>query len=280
MVSPSNCRLPAVTLLIAFAVLWVAPFEGAARAQTLGAVEQRLNRLEQSLRKLERRDPAVPSRPEPAPPESSGGATALMELNGRLVSLERLVATLVSAREQDHRDLAMARDQLQRLKGDVETRLDGVERQVSAMAPAQSAPVAASEPVAKTPDERYAEALGFAEAGQWARAEFAFDTFIANNPAHPRLAEARFWLGRSLLAEGKAAPAAQIFLDLYGKHPTASFALDNLLALAKSLEAIGPDSAAQACDVYAVIADIHGDKLTVELRSLLLDRRLALQCPA
>ncbi len=267
--------LPAVAVLSLAAA-------STARAQTLGAVEQRIGRLEQSVRQLERRggkamaEPAVHA--AALPPENVQ-ASAVVALNERLGALERMVAGLIAGQEQDRRNLTVGLDQLQRLKGDSEARLEAMEQQVAALANAPK-PEPVTTPAARTltADDRFLEALDFASKGEWLKAEFAFDTFIANNPQHPRIIEARYWLGRSLLGEGKAAPAAQAFLELFEKHPDAPIALDNLFSLADALIALGPDSAAQACDVYGQIEGDFAAKLTAVQREQILDRRVKLNC--
>lgn len=257
----------------------------AARAQTLGAVEQRINRLEQAVRDIERQRggrTALSAAPVFAPAAAGGVPEgALVDLNGRLASLERLVATLVAGQELDRRSLSAGIEQLQRLKGDVEARLETVEQQVAAVAAApRPAPVAAPAPPprALTPDDRFIEALGFAEKAEWTKAEFAFDTFIANNPGHARIVEARYWLGRSFLGAGKPAQAAQEFLDLFEKHPDAPVALDNLFALVDALVAIGGDSVPEACTVYGQIEDSFKETLSADQRNTMLEKRLALGC--
>lgn len=271
--------------------VWAAPLAMllpvAAQAQTLGAVENRINRLEQSVEKLERKTrklrDEVPASTSPVPlaaPPASG--SLVIELNNRIEALERLVAGMVASDEQDRRAVAAGLDQLQRLKGDAELRLDGVEQQLVKLAAAAEAEKAAPPPPAPkalTADDRYLEALDFAERKEWSKAEFAFDTFIAANPGHSRLLEARYWLGRSFQGQGKTAQAAQIFLELFEKQPAAAFALDNLFALAQALVDLGPENTEQACAVYDQIEEGFKDKLGADRRNALLDQRIKLRCP-
>lgn len=267
----SRCLLATAALLLPVSML---------QAQTLGVVEQRIDRLEKSVRELQSRrggGKVVPA--EPAPVRQAPGDEAIVALGGRLASLERSVAALLATQEQDRRTLSTGIDRLERLKGDVDSRLEAVEQQVTALANApKPAPVVAQPAKADTPEDRYLEALGFADKGEWAKAEFAFDTFVTNNPNHPRIVEARYWLGRSFLGEGKAPQAAQVFLELYEKHPDAPVALDNLFALAEALVAIGPDNAAQACAVYDQIDAGFAAKLSAIQRNRLLDLRVKQNC--
>lgn len=249
-----------------------------AGAQTLGAVEQRLRQLEQAITRLEKRQSA------PGEDRASAEAAreaAILELTVKVSAMERQLAGLTAAREADHRALASMRDQAERTRSDTETRLDALEEKLAAAALApQATTPAATAPAARprNPDDDLGAALGLAEQGQWANAELALDTFIANNPAHARIVEARYWLGRSLLGEGKAALAAKLFLELYEQHPDAALMPANLLGLAEALQAMGPDSAKAACDVYAQIQADHLEKLTAGQREDVLRRRIALGC--
>lgn len=243
-----------------------------AAAQTLGAVEQRLDHLEKAVRQIERDQASRRTR-------SANADDAYLRLDRRLEILERAITGLVSTQERGQSELASAVEQLQRMKRDVEFRLDAVENR-PVPAPASQPTIVAVEPVTNMldADGRFEQAMTFAERREWSNAEFAFDTFIASYPSDERIAIARYQLGRALQAQGKNPQGAQIFLDLYQKYPDAPFALDNLFALGAALSDMGPNSAQQACDVYGEIETVHGSDLSVAQRSQLLDRRLALHC--
>ena len=265
----------------------------AVQAQSLGGIEQRLNSVEETVRQMQGRPPIVPATPPDTGRDRSMATEALVQLDRRLAALERAVSALVAAQEQDHRALSVTVAQIGTVKGDIEERLDTVERRVAALPPnAQkvSAPVpsdvsgaegiATGGPLAATPsaDARFDQAMHYANSQDWPRAELAFDSFVAAWPADPRVAEARFQLARALQGQGKHAQAAKIFLELYEQVPGAPFIVDDLFALAQALADFGPDKVTQACDVYAEIEASHGTALTLEQRSHLLDRRLALKC--
>jgi TolA-binding protein len=257
--------------------VWSLPLAGVAQAQSLSGIEQRLQRIEQTMRGLQGDRPAS-VRPAPS---SAAPVDALLQLDRRLAALERALSGLVSMQEQDHRALAASLSQMQALKGDIESRLDAMERQAAAIPVVSTVPPSAPvSPVAAPPtaDERFQQAMAYAEAQDWQKSELAFDSFAASWPSDPRVPEARFQLGRAFQGQGKHAQAAQIFLDLYQKVPHASFAMTNLFALAEALTGMGPDNSVQACDVYAEIEAVYGSILTIEQRSRLLDRRLALKC--
>lgn len=248
------------------------------QTQTLGAVEQRLDRLEKIAQQLER-----------AAEKTSQSSRSRIDLNvrmdQRLSELERAIANLVSTQERGQRDMAGMVDQLQRMKGDVERRLDSLENQSqpagpppSAKAIVESKAIEESVPVPLDADARFAQAMAYAVRQDWPQAELAFDTFVASYPSHAKLPEAGYQLGRAFQAQGKNAHAAKIFLNLYEQYPDSPFAVESLFALGSALSDMGPENAGQTCDVYGEIEAGHGSLLSIAQRSQLLDRRLALQC--
>lgn len=256
----------------------------AVQAQTLGAVEQRIGRLEKAVEKLENRKPKTQPAAEPkvAPPAPAMAAVPIvMELDGRLQSLERQVSGLVASDEQRQRAVKAGAEQFALLRTDVEQRLQSIEEQLAKLVQAQSTPAPVAPPQkVLTADDRYVEALGFIERQEWTKAEFAFDTFIAANAGHPKLPDARFWLGRAFEEQGKKAQAAQVYLELFEKYPQASFAIDNLFALARTLVELGPENHEQACAIYDQIDVNFKNKINVDQRNKILDQRLKLSCPA
>ncbi|MEO7468795.1 MAG: tetratricopeptide repeat protein [Sphingobium limneticum] len=243
-----------------------------AHAQTLGVVEQRLDRLEKVTRQLQRET-------DTSARSSNSRDEVYFQLDRRLGAVERTVASLVSAQERDHRELASTVEQFQRMKRDVEARLDSVESQAPSVPVTQTANAIPEKPRAPLDaDARFKQAMGYAVAEDWVQAEFAFDTFIASYPSDARIPEGRYQLGRAFHGQGKYAQAAQTFLDLYQNHPDAPFAVPNLFALGGALAAMGPTSSQQACDVYGEIEAAHGSDLSLDQRSRLLDRRLLLKC--
>jgi TolA-binding protein len=246
-----------------------------ARSQTLGAVEHRLDKLEKAVRRLDGHEEK--RTPGPALKPAAGEA---------LSALERAVSGLVAGQEEERHSTAALLDQVALLKGDLEARLDAAETRLAGLqsAPPSAPPQIAAEampPVLEKPisaDDRYREAMAFAKAKDWPKAEFAFDSFIASFPEDARLPQARFELGRSLDEQGKPAKAAQTFLKLYEDNPDADLAQDVLFALADALTRIGPDTRAQACNVYDEIDAVFGKQLSVVRRSALLDGRIKLNC--
>ena len=264
-------------IALSMGALFLSPVMG----QTLGAVEQRLAKIESTLEKVERRQGKVRDNASKPLEPSLPSVALLEEFTSRLAALERLVAEQVASGEQGQRTTSLGLDELARLKGDTEQRLEAIEEKLTVLAVFENAaqPIAAmAEAKLRTPDDRYLEALGFAEKKDWIKAEFAFDTFIATYPEHLRVGEARYWLGRSFQGQGKMAQAGQVFLNVFEKYPSAAFTLENLFALAQTLTDIGPENKEQSCAVYDQIETISKNQLNDSQRSILLDRRISLNC--
>lgn len=259
-------------VVVGGAMAWALLLPSVAGAQTLGAVEHRLDRLEKDVRQIEEHQADHRTR-------SSNAEDAYLQFDRRLDAIEQTIAALVAAQERDHNELASVTEQLRRMKGDVDARLDAVEnRPPTVSLPQPDNRSEESESPALDADGRFNQAMGYAAREDWTNAEFAFETFIASYPSDERTAVARYQLGRALQSQGKHPQAAQIFLTLYEQHPDAPFAVENLFALGAALSAMGPDSAQRACDVYSEIEAGHGSNLSIDQRSQLLDRRLALHC--
>ena len=82
-------------------------------------------------------------------------------------------------------------------------------------------------------------------------AETGFKTFISQNPKHPSVSKARYWLGETYYVKGRYKQAAQSFLTGYRSHPKGARAPESLLKLGMSLNKLGQKK--QACGAYAEV---------------------------
>lgn len=83
-------------------------------------------------------------------------------------------------------------------------------------------------------------------------AEAGFKTFITQNPKHPSVSKARYWLGETYYVQGRFKQAAQSFLTGYRSHPKGARAPESLLKLGMSLNKLGQKK--QACGAYAEVS--------------------------
>lgn len=101
-------------------------------------------------------------------------------------------------------------------------------------------------PSSDDPDELYRNAYEFVLSGDYPTAEAGFRDHIARFPADPKTADARYWLGESLLGQQKYRDAAETFLAASKEYPKAGKAPDMLLKLGVSLKALNQHDVACA----------------------------------
>lgn len=271
------------------ALVMAAPVSG----QTLGAVEQRLSKLEGSMKSMERK---LEKSGATSVDAGSGGAntravvSVTEELSRRLDALERQLALIVSQGEETGFVSRRSGQDIARLKADLELRLASAEEQletqsaalktlqsrraVEAAARSVPAPSAPSDPIGAD----FAAARGYADTGEWNKAEFAFSAFLAAHGSHPKAPEARYWQGRSFMAQGRAGDAAKAFLDVFQTWPKDPVVIDSLFGLEAALLKMDPPNPTQACAVLDQIEDLLAAGVAPAQVAVLRDRRIEANC--
>ena len=112
-------------------------------------------------------------------------------------------------------------------------------------------------PATDDPDELYRNAYEFILSGDYGTAEAGFRNHIDRFPDNPRAADARYWLGESLLGQKKYRDAAETFLAANKEFPSAKKAPEMLLKLGVSLA--GLDQRDVACATFAEIGKRYPD---------------------
>jgi TolA-binding protein len=107
---------------------------------------------------------------------------------------------------------------------------------------AAQAPLA--QPVADSPDARFAEAYALYDAGLFGEAARAFEAFRHDFPAHAREPDALFYGGQAELAAGHDARAAQLLATFRRRYPAHPLAPRARLALGEFYYARGEDERA------------------------------------
>jgi tol-pal system protein YbgF len=90
-------------------------------------------------------------------------------------------------------------------------------------------------PQSDDPDEVYRNAYEFILQGDYSTAEAGFRSHVDRFPADPKTADARYWLGESMLGQKKYRDAAETFLAANRDYPDSAKAPDMLLKLGVSL---------------------------------------------
>ncbi|MEM0898543.1 MAG: tol-pal system protein YbgF [Pseudomonadota bacterium] len=99
--------------------------------------------------------------------------------------------------------------------------------------------VVASVTLTGTPEDIYSEGYSHVLNGDYGQAEAVFSSFVATYPSDPLAADAKFWLGESLLAQGRFEDAAETFIDLRTEHPSAGKAPETFFKIGKIMNALG-----------------------------------------
>jgi tol-pal system protein YbgF len=102
--------------------------------------------------------------------------------------------------------------------------------------------------VPETPRDAYDLAYDHFLGGNYGRSEAGFRRFLDVYSDHQLAADAQFWVGESLYAQGEFKDAADAFLKSYTDYPDSRMAPDSLLKLALALA--GLKEADAACATY------------------------------
>ncbi len=107
-------------------------------------------------------------------------------------------------------------------------------------------------PQADNPAELYKSAYEHILSGEYPSAEASFRQHIENYPADPQTADARYWLGESLIGQDRYRDAAEVLLKAQKEYPKSKKAPDMLLKLGVSLSAL--DNKDVACATFAQVS--------------------------
>jgi TolA-binding protein len=276
-------------------------------------IEGRVGKIERELRAVQRKvfpggsgamlEPEITA--APAPDQSAGqpASAPLADLTARVDGLERELANLTGQIEQSAYKARQTEEAFAKFKSDAEFRLNALEALGKPPAGQSGAadavpPAAAStdsvdtsgtdDAVAKDADpapstgdageDAYLAAYKLWEAKRFPAAQAALKAVVAKYPKHARASYARNLLGRAYLDDGKAALAAQAFLDNYQKDPQGERAPDSLYYLGQSLTRL--KKSAEACKAYDELQDVYGSSLREPLKGRVAQGRLDAKCAA
>ena len=103
-------------------------------------------------------------------------------------------------------------------------------------------------PAAGDAAQQLSEAMRLLQLGRFPEAEAAFATFARANPQSPDTPEARYFVGRTQIAQRHFPDAADTFVKLLADHPAIGRAPDSWLMLGVALKGMG--KAPEACGVF------------------------------
>lgn len=302
-----------ITAIAIGAAMSLVPSTALADQKPVPTPEQRLDRLERQVQQMQRQlfPKGRPADTAGFPDDPAATQTSVMSLAQRLEALEKQMADLVRASEENGNRLRNVEAGLGQLKNDQDQRLAALEQRVAAVqAPSVATPDAAplspvvsgkarpvplpkatSRSVQDAPaasgsagaaaavdpgEQAYTDGFHLWESGQYDQAVSTLKAFVAAYPRHRRVSYANNLIGRALLDKGDARAAATALLANYRSNPGGERAPDSLYYLGQALMKLGQPG--QACKAYAELDAVYGAKVRPDLKKLEADGRAQAQC--
>src|SRR5258708_1088068 len=269
-----------ISALAASAAVVLVPSSVLAQRQAPPTPEQRIDRVERQVQQVQRQ-----VFPKGRPADTSGFAddpaatqSSVVSLDQRLDALERQMADLVRASEENGNRLRSLEASVGQLKNDQDQRITALNQKFT-QPPAPSQPLAASPPsinsvparpkstpkpiAGKSPakataeesaaggplletasqvdpgEDAYSQGFHQWETGQYDQAINTLKSFTSAYPKHRRVSYANNLIGRALLDKGDARAAAAALLANYRTNPGGERAPDSLYYLAPALMKLG-----------------------------------------
>jgi TolA-binding protein len=271
-----------------------------AAAQDRPNVEQRVERLEQQLRAVQRRVFPAGTAPQVEPeiqPQSlqptrpAAGTSAVGDLTARVDALESQLAGLTGQIEENAHRTREIEAALTRLREETVARFNGLEAprvQPAAQVPPPQPATPAAEPsspsATPTPaaagdaaEEAYNAGFRLWEARRYAEAQTALQQVAERYPRSRWASWASNLAGRAYLDDNKPATAARILLANYQTNPQGERAADSLYFLGLALVSL--NRRPEACRVYEELARVY-PTMRDWLRQRLPEARQNARCTA
>jgi TolA-binding protein len=299
-----TAKISSFTLAVAALAMAGSP----ALAQRVATPEQRIERLENQLRQVQRQ---VFPRGQPASTagfsdEPAATQSSFRTLDERLNGLERQLADMVRQSEENGHRLTVIQAELAKMRSDQEQRLAALEAAAAAAAqapapapvvgeasPANAAPkpkIEAAAPAPKPADTQagattpaddpaelaYDEGYQLWRAGKHDQAITSLRAFSSAFPKHRRASWANNLAGRALLDKGEPRAAAEALLANYRSNPKGERAADSLYYLGQALMQLNQPG--QACKAYSELEAVYGTSLRAELKRLLPAAKADARC--
>ena len=268
-------RVHVLGLMLIFSLAMPAAAQQSSRPRQ-ETTEQRINRLEQQLRAVQRRvfpngtqqfvEPEIPAEVQAA----MGGAprgSAITSLSDRLDALEGQVRALTGQIEEQGNRNRQIDEQLTRLRADLAAQQAvAAERAAAAVAPAPRQPErtaaapARAPAAADTPDDAedaYNAGYRLWDQRRYGEAQAALERAATRFPNSRWNSWARNMQGRAYLDDNKPATAARILLANYQNNPRGERAADSLFYLGQALTRL--NRRPEACRVYDELAQVYPD---------------------
>ena len=227
---------------------------------------------------------------------------SVINLDNRIVALERQIADLLRAEEENGRKISQLEATLQQEREASSGRIAALEARLAAGAPAAAEASAeqseakpkpavadasskpkpvtaiASTDGADPAEEAYDAGYQLWKSGKYEAAIGALRAFSSAYPSHRRTSWANNLAGRAMLDKGEARAAAEALLANYRANPKGERAADSLYYLGQSLMKL--DQPSQACKAYAELEAVYGSTMRDDLKKLLPAAKSEAKCRA
>lgn len=289
------------TTMFAAALLGAGLCCGSASAQTVAAQDgaaERLARLEAGTVALANRLGADVADLQVA--QLSPNLAADFEI--RLQRLERTLSELTGRVEESTYQVNQLKDRVERMNGDIDFRLQQVEKgsggaaasgaaatartdpapssngQLGTVRPGQQSAAASQTPAASNdPQRQYEQAFELLQKPDYDGAEKAFLAFLAKNKGHALAGNAQYWLGETYYVRNKFPEAAKAFAEGFQTYPKNNKAPDNLLKLGMSLAQLNQKN--DACTALKQL-NVRFPEASASIKRRGETERRRLNCPA
>jgi tol-pal system protein YbgF len=211
---------------------------------------RRVERMEKVVREL--RDIVFKAQRTGAPVVVQPADTdaRLADLAARIGDLEQSLTRVNGSLETTAHNLDLTRRENETLKTQVRDLTDRLAKaEQAAPPPPPEPPAETAAPARATPQEAFTAARQLMLGGDYDAAEQAFAAYVQDYPQGPRLAEARYWHGKTLTVRSAHAQAATAYIGAIRGWPQTSWAPDAVVELARSLVAL--KKPADACQTLA-----------------------------
>jgi TolA-binding protein len=232
-------------------------------------------------------------------PQPAATQASVINLDNRIVALERQISDLLRAEEENGRRISQLESTLQQEREANAQRISALESRLASASPAQSIP--SSEPVSEKPkaavassisspkpmatvastdsdpaEEAYDAGYQLWKAGKYDQAIGALRAFSSAYPNHRRTSWANNLAGRAMLDKGEPRAAAEALLANYRGNPKGERAADSLFYLGQSLMKL--DQPSQACKAYAELEAVYGSSMRADLQKMLPAAKTEAKC--
>ncbi len=207
----------------------------------------------------------------------------LTQLQERVGELEQMLRQATNDNERLSIELRRARNEngrLQQALNDAAAR-NQAQQAADGSTPASSAGgILGTLPVDAAPGDgaqAFREAMRLLQLGRAPEAEAAFTSFVRANPQSPDAPEARYYIGRTQVAQRRFADAGDTFVKLLADHPGAPRAPDSWVWLGVSLNGMGKKP--EACGVFRDLVAKY-PRASASTRNVAAIEARSAQCPA